>query len=451
MLVRDAKFYKSLLLIALPAAFQNLISFGVNMLDNIMVGSLGEVSLSAVALSNQVSSQLLVFATGIASGASVLISQYWGKQDLSRIRQVFGIGLKLSVGVSALATLLILLFPQAVMSLFSSDLAVQAEAVRYLRIVALSYVLVSISTPLVAMLRCAEVVRISWIVSITSFFCNLILNYLLIFGKLGLPALGVAGAALATLITRILELALVWGYAFFRDKRLCLRPRDLFFHREERGLWQDFFRFGALIVLGDVLWSLVATIKTSFFGHMGSSVVSAVSITEVVMQLATVFVFGLASAACVIIGKTVGAKEYDKTRQYARTLQWLFLGVGILMGALAFSLRHAVPSLYAITPETARLASQCIAVGSLTVIGTSYAASCFVGINRGSGDGNFVVKTDLVCGWLIILPLTALSAFLWQLPPVMVFFFSKIDQLLKMGIATVRLSGDRWIRNVTRN
>ena len=447
-MVKEKSFYVTLLSIALPVAFQNLIGFGVNMLDTVMVGSLGEVQLSSVALANQISILMMMFIRGMSGGSSVLLSQYWGRRDMTRIKTVMGIGMKICVLVSAIATTVVALFPQGVMHLLTNDPQLIVEGARYLAVVCFSYLLMSVSDTLIAMLRCVEVVNVSLFVSIVSFFVNVGGNYVLIFGKLGFPAMGVFGAGLATVIARGVELCLVLSYVIFVDKRMKLTLPALW--KNDRLLWLDFLRYGGPIVLGDVLWGLVGTTKAAIIGRLGAEAVAANSMAEVVLQLSTVFIFGLSSASCVMIGKTVGAKDYARTREYSKTLQIMYACFGVVAGLFTYFIRNLAVSFYNVPDATRLLGSQFLIAGAITIAGTSYAAACFLGINRGAGDSKFVVKTDMICGWLIVIPMTYLTGIILGAPLPLVYFASRCDQLVKVVIAFVRLRGNRWIRNVTR-
>ena len=447
-MVREKAFYKTLLMIALPVAFQSLISLSVNMMDNIMVGSLGEIKMSGVALANQVTVFLTFFIRGASGGASVLISQYWGKKDMTRIKSVFGIVFQLSLLTTTIAAIMIHTFPGAVMSVFTNDPRIIAEGMQFIQIVCFSYVLYSITDTMVGMLRCVEVVKVSLYIAILTLVVNTFFNYALIFGHFGFPQMGIRGSATATVIARGCELLFILSYVFLVDKRLQLKVIDLF--KVEKQLYADFFRYGLPILLGDLQWGLVGAFKSTIIGRLGPTMVAANSMTEVVLSLGAIFTAGLANAATVVIGKTVGTGDFKRTREYSNTIQIIFVGVGVVMMALVFSMRWLPLSLYSVSVETKQLAMTLLAIGAVTMIGTTYHAACFTGINRGAGDGKFVFKVDMVCGWLIVLPLMALAAFVFRWPLPVVFLCSRIDQCFKWIIAYFRLRGNKWIRNVTR-
>ncbi|MBP3387231.1 MAG: MATE family efflux transporter [Clostridia bacterium] len=456
LLTKDKSFYKTLLIIALPVALQQLISLAVVMLDNVMVGSLGDVSLSAVSQANQVTVFFTFFVRGISGGAALLISQYWGKKDTERIKQIFSMTFLTTVILAGVVTVFVFFCPSLVVRFFSNNTELLSEATDYIRIACFSYVLFALSDTFISMLRCVEIVKITFVISIVSFFTNLGGNYVLIFGKLGLPAMGVEGAALATVIARAVELIIVMVFFFKVQKKITVKPKDLFF--AERVMWRDFFKYGVPVLVGDVQWGLVGVVKAVVIGRLSLEMMAAVSITDVVMQLGLIFANGLAAGACVIIGKTVGAGDFKKTREYSTSIELIFGAVGIVMGLGIFFLRAFPVSLYTeISEATRALAMQLLGIGAFTLIGTSYHMACFTGINRGAGDSRFVFKVDMICGWLVVIPLTVLAAAghlgnwapFFSLP--LVFLCTRIDQCFKWIVAFIRLRGNKWIKNVTRD
>ena len=425
LMVRDKGFYKSLLMIALPAAFQSLISLG-----------------------NQVSVFMMMFIKGISAGTAVMISQYWGKKDMARIKNIFAIGFQASLGIALLFFIGSFFFPKNLMAVLTDNRVLIDRAPDYLSAVAFSYLLYAITENLIVMLRNVEIVRISLVISCCSFLINLLGDYALIFGKLGFPALGIRGAAWATVFARACELLVVVVYLVFFDHRLHLKPMDLL--RGKKEMWIDYIKYGVPMMAADVLWGMVNTGKQMIMGRLGTDAVAANSIADVVLQLAMMFVTGLASASGVLVGKSVGAKRYDLTHQYAKTIQVLFFFLGIGAALLTYGIRDFAISFYNVSNPVKELAREYLLYGALTIWGTGYAAGCFQGINRGAGDVNFVLKVNLVCGWIIVIPLCALGAFVWHVPAPIVFFFTRIDQILKVFIAFFRLRSGRWIRNVTR-
>lgn len=454
-MVKDKSFYKTIFKIALPSAFQSLVSFLVVIADDIMVASLSD-GVSAQAAVSQVNSITAFFTAtilGCVSGSTVLISQYWGKKDTASIKKIFAIIVWFCLGIAIVAVTAAQLFPSAIVGLVikSTETSVTALALKYFTIVAFSYIPYALSYSLVGMLRSVEVVRITLYITVASLFCNIGLNWILIFGHFGFPALGVAGAAIATVVTRVVELVMVWVFTFAVQKRLDIKIKELF--TLDRQLFRDYIRFGLPVGVGDAQWALVGMMKSAIVGQLGALFMAANNIASSMLNLGTMFTFSLAGGACIVVGKAVGEGDYKKVREYSNTIQVMFAVIGVIMAAFVFFIRAPFANLYGSArsdPEVFRLATTMIAIVAVTIIGTSYHASCFVGINRGAGDGKFVMQVDLICGWLIVLPVTAVAAFVFHAPLPIVFLCTRIDQCFKWIIAFIRLRGDKWIKNVTR-
>ena len=452
--IRDREFYKTIFRISLPAAFQALVSFLVVVADDIMVSKLsgGASAQAAVTQVNSLTAFYTATLTGLVSGSSVLIAQYWGKRDMMRIRKVFSIVFWICIMTAAVFTFVARLFPGAVTGLVISAKETQVSelAREYLRIACLTFLPYAVTTSLIGMLRSIEVVKITLVTTVVALALNISLNALLIFGLCGFPALGVSGAAIATLITRIVEMAMVVAYTFCIQKQLAIKPKNLL--EIDRTLARDYARYGLPVGLTDMQWSLIGILKSAIIGQMGVAFMAANSIASSMANLGTMFTFALAGGACVVVGKAVGKGDYDAAREYSKTIQLMFLMIGIAMAALVFALRVPFTRLYGSSkdPEVYSLATTMIAILAVTLIGTSYHASCFIGINRGAGDSRFVAMVDSICGWLIVIPATALCAFVFKAPLPIVFLATRIDQCFKWVIAMLRLRGDKWIRNVTR-
>lgn len=447
---KDQGFYRAMVRLSLPTAIRSLLSLLVLMADNVMVSRYAENALGPVSQANAISTFVTAALTGLGSGAVVLIAQYWGKKDESSVRRFFSVATAACAGLAFLCIAISLLFPHCVLSLVldSAHEELTPIALSYLTISCLAWLPLGISSALSSALKGVEVVKVTLSATVISLVSNVVLNYLLIFGHLGLPEMGAAGAAWATVIARIIEAAVVWIYCFRVQKAISIRPLDLL--RQEKWAWKDYLRFGAPVGLTDTQWALVGLIKMAAIGHLGSEMMNAMNLTDTMMNLGTMFTFALAGGACVLVGKAVGEGDTDKVQRYSRTIQVMFAVIGVAMAAVAALLRFPFISLYGQTEAVEQLAGQMIFIGALTLMGTSYHASCFVGINRGAGDNQFVMKVDLICGWLVVLPLTYLGAFVFHWPLPVIFLCTRIDQCFKWIIAFIRLRGKKWIKNVTR-
>ena len=447
-LVKKPEFYKTLLMLAIPMALQNLLSISVGLADGIMVGQLGERAVAGVMVANQVQHILSFLVMGISATLVVIAAQYWGKGDKDSVKAVVAIGLKVALGVSLFISVVVLIFPAQVLRIITNDYGVIEEGVRYIRILAFSYVFFCITQTLMGAMRCVEIVKIGIAVSLSTLVISVVGNYLLIFGNFGFPQLGIQGAAVATLTARVMEAVIMVVYVRFIDKRLKIRFLELF--RTNKQLLADFFRYGLPVMGGDISWGTIGIIKVSILGRLGESVMAANNISVILYSVITVMVWSTSGASSVIIGKTVGSKDYDKVKQYARTMQFLFACLGIIAGVTLFASRDLFISFFNFSPETQIYARQFMTILSLSVVFTSYHAPCFTGIIRAGGDTKFVFIVDTIVSWCLVLPMAFLAAFVFNAPPWVVFLCIFSDQFYKWIIAFIKTNRFKWIINLTR-
>lgn len=448
LLTRDRSFYRTLIALAIPISLQNLITFAVGFADNLMIGRLGDNAISGVYVGGQVQTVVQMFIGGVEGAILILAAQYWGKKDTESIRRVVSIGVKLAAAVGFAFSLVTVLFPGFIIGLFTKEAGVIAEGTVYLQIVGFTYLFFSVSQVMIASMRSVETAKIGLYISIMALIVNVGLNYVLIFGKLGLPALGVRGAAVATLISRVLEASVSVGYVFIADRKLKLGLKDLL--RTDRQLLRDFIKYGMPIIGGQVVWSVNMLANTKIMGVYSAGVMAAVSITGMLHNLIYVWMNGLSSAVGIITGKTVGAGQYEKMKEYARTVQVIFLMVGVLSGGIVLLARDGFVSLYDVTPEALSFSREFINVISVTIVGTCYQAACLFGLVKSGGDISFVFKNDTIFVFLVVLPSAIICQWLGA-PAWVVFAALKCDQILKCFVAVVKINRFNWMKNLTRD
>lgn len=448
LLTRDRSFYRTLIALAIPISLQNLITFAVGFADNLMIGRLGDNAISGVYVGGQVQTVVQMFIGGVEGAILILAAQYWGKKDTESIRRVVSIGVKLAAAVGFAFSLVTVLFPGFIIGLFTREAGVIAEGTVYLQIVGFTYLFFSVSQVMIASMRSVETAKIGLYISIMALIVNVGLNYVLIFGKLGLPALGVRGAAVATLISRVLEASVSVGYVFIADRKLKLGLKDLL--RTDRQLLRDFIKYGLPIIGGQVVWSVNMLANTKIMGVYSAGVMAAVSITGMLHNLIYVWMNGLSSAVGIITGKTVGAGQYEKMKEYARTVQIIFLMVGVLSGGIVLLARDGFVSLYDVTPEALSFSREFINVISVTIVGTCYQAACLFGLVKSGGDISFVFKNDTIFVFLVVLPSAIICQWLGA-PAWVVFAALKCDQILKCFVAVVKINRFNWMKNLTRD
>lgn len=445
---RDRNFYRTLVLLALPIALQQLITFSVGFADNIMVGSLGDLAISGVYMGNQIQTVLQMMLNGIGMAMAILSTQYWGKNDTQSIRTIVAIALRLAILLGLVLTVVCLLFPTQLLGLFTDDLDVVQSGKNYLLILSCSYVFFCISQVLVASMRSVESPRVGMILSIITLLVNVSLNWIFIFGKFGMPAMGIEGAALGTLISRIVEAGFMVYYVLKVDQKLRLKLRD--FLQRNRLLLADFVRYGLPVVAGDAVWAINTLAQSAILGRLSAEAITGASISSMFNNLAFVWISGLCSAVAIITGKTVGAGKFDTMKEYARTTQVLFLGVGFATGGLLYLLRTPFLSLYDISDAAAVISNQMMMVICITIIGSAYQAACLAGLVKAGGDTSFVFKNDTIFVFLIVLPSGLLALWLGA-PAWVVFACLKSDQILKCFVAIVKINSYNWMKNLTRS
>ncbi len=448
-IVKDKRFYSKIALIALPVAFQNIISLGVNLMDTVMIGRLGDIPLAATSISNQLFFILQVLIFGVASGSSVLTSQYWGKGDKAMVRHVFSMGHKLAFLLGLIFTLASLFFPSQLLSIFSNDQAVISMGVDYLVIVCLSYLFSALSTCTVMMFRSTGNVNMSVVVSFISLITNVFWNWVLIFGNLGAPELGIVGAAIATLIARVQEFVIVAIYTFVIDKNLSYKLRDLF--SKKVTLFRDFVVNVSPIMLNELLWSTGTSMLTVIIGRMSTDFLAANSIVSVVTQIVNVGMIGMSNATAVVVGNEIGAGGRSKVQVMARTVMLLSAGMGLISCGVMHIARPIVLSFYDnLSPQTLEYISILMFLLSFTVVFQTVTITNMMGVLRGGGDSRFVLICDLIFMWLICIPIGFLGAFHlgWSVP--LVYMAIKSDEVLKTLICTHRVLGGKWLKDVTR-
>ena len=443
----DKKFLLTLVTLMVPMILQNLLTLGTQMMDSIMLGQLGQNELSASSLANQpfFIFNLLIF--GMASGSSVLNAQFWGKRDIRSIKIIISICLKVAFTVSILLAAVVMLFPRAVMAVYTNDQAVIELGAQYLQVIGWCYIFHGIASTLLTSIRSVGIVRVAVVDSVFALVCNTSLNYILIFGKLGFPALGVRGAAIATVITRIGEVAIVLTYLLFIDKKLKFRPRDL--AAFEMGLLKNYLKNGLPVAFNEVFWSIGVSIQSMILGRLGADAVSASQMSSIVQQFATVFIFGVANAAAIIIGNDIGAGRMEEAKSRIRAFRWIAVWVGLFAAGVILVLSRPVVGFYNVPEETKELALQMLRMLSVIVLFVSQTGIGVVGLLRGGGDPRFGVFVDLCGLWLFAVPAALLAAFVFHAPVLAVYLCSKLDEPVKLVMLTWRMRNDRWIKDVT--
>lgn len=446
--LKDKAFLKSMFAIAIPIALQNLISSSVNMVDTLMITSLGEASLAAVGLANQVFFFYALITFGINSGSSIFISQYWGKEDTINIRKVLGLALSISVAVGVVFTAVGFFFPKFLMRILINDPEVIALGTDYLRIVSLSYIITAISFSYSIALRSTGRPNIPMISSIVSFITNTVFNYLLIFGKLGFPQLGVKGAAIGTLIARVLELAFILYVVYSTKGVLAASFKDLLDWNKQ--FINRYIKTVSPVIINETFWSLGQIMYSIAYARIGKEATAAVQLTTTIQNIFFVLVRGLANACSVMVGSKIGADDKEGAYDYAinfitlSTLLGLFLGI-----TMAATSGLTLKIFRGIEPELFETTRTLLIIMGLSFFIRTYNSTVIVGVLRGGGDTRFSMFLEVGAVWLVGVPLAFLGALVFKFPIHYVVILVIGEELVKMIVSFPRIISKKWIKNVT--
>lgn len=444
--VRDREFYIKAARIAVPIALQSLITIGVNMMDTIMLGSLGEVALSASSLANQFITLFHICCMGMGMGASVLTARFWGRKDLESLKKSVTIMLRLCFFIATGFALATLAAPAGIMGIYTADAPIIAQGRQYFLWSVGCYWLMGFSQTVTIVLRSVGQVRLPLLTSVAAFFVNVGANYVFIFGKLGAPRMGVAGAALGTLISRLLEFGVICGYFFFADRQIGYRPRALF--APCKGMAGEYLHIAAPVLVSDALLGLGNNAVAVVMGHIGAGFVSANAITTVTQQLSTVFIQGISQASCIVIGHTLGQGKVQRAQAEGVTFLGLGTAIGLAAGGFIMLISPWVIGCYNITPATSAIAEQLMLAVGFIVIFQSMNSILTKGVMRGGGDTRFLMVADILFLWVVSIPLGALAGLVWHWPAFWIYTCLKLDQIIKAFWCILRLRSRKWIKAV---
>lgn len=447
-MVNDRRFYKTFFSMAAVLILQNVLTLSVNLADNVMLGAYSEVSLSGVAVINQIQFIYQQLLLAVGEGIVVLGSQYFGKKLEEPIRRIASIAMHFALFISLLLFLTVSLFPHQILACFTTDEAIIAEGMRYLRLIRLTYPIFAVTQMLLATLRSNGVVRIALVLSVLSLCINCFMNYTLIYGHFGMPEMGAAGAAVGTITARAAELAVLLIYMRHQNAAIHMRLQDYF--RTDRTLRGDYFRVMTPMLVVNGLWGLNNAAQNAILGHMTARAIAANSVASTLFVLVKSIAIGSASTSAYLVGKTIGEGDLTKLRAYARTLQVIFAGIGITAGLLLFFIRIPILSLYHLEAETKAMANQFLIILSVVEVFMSYQMPTNAGIIRGGGDTKYCMRLDLISIWMIVIPVSFLMAFVVHASPVVVVWCLNADQIFKCVPAFIKCNYGHWTKKLTR-
>ncbi len=435
--------------IAIPISLQQLITVGINLMDTIMLSSMGDAQLSASSLAGQFIALFQICCMGIGMGANVLTSRFWGMKDIPSLKKAVTIMLRFLFVFATAFTIVTVAAPEWIMTIYApGDPVTIAYGATYLRWMIPTYYCMGLALTCTIVLRSVGQVKIPLACSIFAFFVNVFFNWVFIFGKLGAPRMEIAGAALGTLIARIFELGFICGYFFFIDKRIAYRLRDI--TMKCRDLVREYFRVSIPVLISDSLLALGNNAVAMIMGRIGPAFVAANSVTTVVQQLSSVLTQGIANASGIITGHTMGEGDYKKAQRQGYT----FLIIGFLIGGFAalviFILRGPIINYYEVSPEAKAIAYELMDAISFIVVFLAMNSILTKGVLRAGGDTKFLMIGDVLFLWIVSIPMGYLAGLVFHWSSFWIYTMLKLDQIIKCVWCYFRLRSGKWLKKINR-
>ena len=442
-------FYPTLFKISIPIILQGFISTALSFVDVLMVGQLGSKSVASVGLGNQFSMIVIMLVNGIGSGAAIFSAQYWGRRYVKHIRQTFGIGMRYAVSVGFLFAIITYFFAPQIISFYSPDPDVQLLGGSYLSLIGLSYVFFSVTAIYASVLRSTRLVMVPLVAGIIAISINTLLNYCLILGHFGCPALGVKGAGYSMIVARIIECAIIIGVVKYRKFPTIRNVRTLLFNKIEGQ--RKFFKVALPVIIHSMGWVCGVTVYMRLYASISTTSVAAVNISETLEKMGFMFFVGIGNACAIMVGNSIGAGREDLARDYSKKFIFLGMAGAVLMGLLIISIRGYIVQLYNLDSDGIHT----VTLLMLFMASVMWMKSANVifngGILRGGGDTRFSMMIDIVGVWCVGIPMGCLAVYVFHLPVYYVVLFVYTEEFFKMLLGFYRFRSNKWLKNLVHS
>ncbi len=445
-LFSDHEFLRRTWLIVLPVTIQQMLAMLTNIVDNIMIGRLGEIEMGGVGLASKVFFVICLAVFGVSSGMSVLSSQYWGNDDIPNIRRVVGIGSILSIGFALIFTAICFFIPERAMMIFTDSPKLIESGAIYLKITALSWPFMALAETLATGLRSMDIVKPRAYVSVVAIIVNIFFNWVLIFGKLGSPALGVAGAAIATVIARFVEAVLMIATLKIIDSPLWCNIRYYFGFSKE--MISQFMNRSMAVCINDTLWGIGYSVHALTYGRLGESAAAAFSVVSIFSDIEVVGLLGLSTACAVILGNELGAGHLHRAELYSKYYMVLGFMTGILICIITLLVANPVTNIYNFSPETRQMAVSTLIVLAISLLWRADNNITIVGILRAGGDTKACALIDLLPMWLVSVPAVIFTGLGLHWPLWAVYLVQQSDEFIKLFASLARIRTKKWLKNL---
>lgn len=445
-ILRDKKFLKTMVTLAIPITMQSFVTSSLNLVDNVMVGKLGEEAIASVGLANQYIFIFTLCIIGVNAGASIFMSQFWGKKDILNIKRTLGLDMNLGVLTSLVFILGALIFPVQIMSILSKDIQVIDMGVSYLRIVAISCLFTSLTQGFSSALRSTEQPKVPMYASIIGVLINAFLNWIFIFGNLGFSPMGVSGAALATTIARLVEMIFIFSFVYISRNAVVIKIKELFCFNIE--FIKVYFKTSWSVIVNELMWALGMTAYSIAYAQIGTSAVATMQIATTLNNMFMVFLIGLANAASIMIGNKIGADEEELANKYSTNIAVISVIVGFTIGLAVWVTAPVIINMFNITIETYNYTLQVLRIMALFFTLRSFNMVMIVGVFRGGGDTTYAMLLQSCTIWMYSVPIAFIGAILLKLPVSGVFFLICTEEIIKCFFQVYRLRTGKWLKNV---
>ena len=435
-------FPRQLWSMVLPMAFQNLILSAVSAGDAAMLGLVSQDALSAVSLATQVVFVMNLFCGTCTAGATLIAAQYWGKGDKAAVQRILGLILQYAGLVSLAFFAAAALLPETLMRIFTREKALITIGADYLRIAGWSFLPTGLGQCYHCMLKTTGRAKESAAISAVAIVTDLALNAVFIFGLLGLPAMGAKGAALTTIFSRTLELALVW-------RASTLHPKAAHVLRPERGIIREFWHYSTPVLLNSMVWGLGVTTYSVIIGHLGSDATAANSIAAVVRDLVTSLCRGISSAVGILLGHTLGANQLEEARHNGDQTAKLSILCGVFSGAVVLLCIPVLSHVFVLTEAARGYLQWMLGITAVYMLGRAVNDVVICGIFHAGGDTRFDAQSVATSMWGVIIPLAAMAAFWWNWPVLAVYFILSMDEIIKLPWVYRHYKMYKWVCNIT--
>ena len=440
---KEKGFYGKLIAIALPVGLQSAVNMIVNLIDTVMVGRLGDTALSSVNLSSQFPFLYMTVFMGLSNAAMVIASQAWGNRRPDKVKEVLSFLLRISIPVNIVFFLAAFLFPSFILSIYTNEAEIISQGQYYLKVLSLTFLIQSFTQSIVTVLRSAGVNRLGFYTSTIACLVNMAGNWILIFGNLGAPALGLRGAACATVFARIVEFLIV-GYYLFHNEKLPFAFGDLGI-KSTASMVSDMKKQGTPSVISEVTQNLNVSAAAMITGRVSAYYIAANTIVHNIWTISSLFLFGFSMGASVMIGHEIGAGAFDKAEEYARRLIRIALVIAAAAAVLVQVLAPWITSMFAVSEETLVIAAKLKNAASIAVFFLALQNIVCKGILRGGGQAAAVTKVDLLTCWLVNIPVGFVTALVLHADPFFIYLSLRIDYLLKTIWGLWRIGKGNWI------